>query len=157
MAQQKFGGKEFNSTNAVLEETAYLGGPVPGFQALSGFGNKSTRAYVKEAGAKYPVAVTEGDGEFEKPTLKLRQSKAREFLDALLDRSGLTLDEDLTDLELTFVITYRPQNEELTPDLPSEVYTFNFYLEHSGLRQVDRSSGDHLVVEFPLMPTTPVR
>lgn len=156
MAQQKFGGKEFNSTNATLEETAYLGGPVPGFVYLGPFGNKVTRAYVKEAGAKFPVAVTEGDGEFSAPTLRLRQSQARVFLDQLRDRSGVESDLACMDLELTFIVTYRPQDEERTPDLPSEVYTFNVYLGSDGERTVDRGSADGLMVEFPLIPTTPV-
>jgi len=156
MAQQQLAGLEFNSTNAVLEETAYLGEAVPGFVSIGPLGTKFTRSYVKEAGATLPVAVTEPDGEFEMPTLKLRASKAREFLDMLKERGGVDKDTDCAFLQLSFTLTFRAQNEQLTPGLPSEVYSFDAFLGHSGLRNVDRSSNEGLMVELPLVPVTPV-
>lgn len=156
MARQKFAGQEFNSTNATIEETAYLGEQVPGFHSLGPMGTKFTRAYVKEAGSTMPVAVTEPDGEFEQPTLKLRQSQARVFLDKLRERAGVDSDEDCVYLQLSFVVTYRPQDEERTPGLPSEVYSFDAFLCHTGSRSIDRGNNEAHMVEFPLMPVTPM-
>lgn len=150
---QKNGEMEHNAANVVVE-CDKINGKIEGVIDIS-YGEELQRGYVKELGSRWPVAVTEGDGNLDQGKLLMRSSKVKPFFAALRTSANLASDAQIYDVRCTLTVIRRAHDEELS-SLPTRTQTLDvFFLGEK--HNISRKSADGLEVEIPFIQLGPAR